>query len=91
MWLAALLAMLLGGVLFLTALAWAHYRPGPKQDHVEDWDRMIAKMMRIRKIQSAYHEHGEWLKNFGAQFRENIQTHWRPADWKMHKSLYKYN
>ena len=64
MWLAVLLALLLGGALFLAALTWAHYRPGPQQGHAQDWDRMIAKMMRIRKIQTAYHEYGEWLKHF---------------------------
>ena len=90
MWLAVLLALLLGGLLFLTALTWARYRQGPRKDHAGDWDRMISKMMRIRKIQSAYHEHGEWLKQFDAEFRELIQVQWRHAKWKHRPSLYKY-
>ena len=90
MWLAGLLALLLGGGTLLILWLWAHWKQEPSTDLVRHWDRMLSKMMRIRKIQSAYHEHGEWLKQFDADFRENIQTQWRPALWKQKKSKYKY-
>ena len=85
LWLTLLLG---GGSLLLIALYWHLWRRKPHTDTVH---RMLSKMMRIRKVQSAYHAYGEWLKKFDDAFRENIQTHWRPADWKKHKSLYKYN
>ena len=92
MWTALLLTLLLGGgSLLLLVQYWPNWWHRPRPDMVQHWDRMLSKMMRIRKVQSAYHEHGEWLKKFDDSFRENIQTHWRPADWKKKHSLYKYS
>ena len=87
MWPPIITTLVLGGGALLMIRGLMQQQEQQEGAHPKHWDRMLSRMMRIRKIQTAYHEYGSWLKQFEPDLRENIQTNWRPADWKKNKKF----